>query len=110
MSDQRVLDQLDIVQGNRCFVMTPVKNSPSLPWSLLMANSSNMHMIPANRDVEKRLKSARVGAIIELSGYLVGIQERGQWTWVTSLSRTDTGDGACEIVWVERVVLREHAS
>jgi hypothetical protein len=73
--------------------------------NILMANSSNMHMLPANARIEKSLRSLRVGELVELSGYLVGVQENGQWTWVSSLSRLDTGDGACEIFWVERVEL-----
>jgi hypothetical protein len=60
-------------------------------------------MIPADPDIEKSLKSLRSGQIVELTGYLVGVQEKGQWVWVSSTSRTDTGDGACEIIWVERL-------
>ena len=106
MSDQSVLDQLEIAQGNRRYVMVPSGDRLPLPWPALMAHSSNMHMIPADEQVENTLKSLRTGEIIELSGYLVGIQQGGQWTWVSSLSRTDTGDGACEIVWLERLTVR----
>lgn len=28
------------------------------------------------------------------------------WRWRSSLSREDTGDGSCELVWVERLELR----
>lgn len=108
MSDQQVLDQLDIVQGNRRYVMVPVNGNPPLPWEVLLAHSANMHMIPADKQIEKRLKSLRIGQIIALSGYLVGIQERGQWTWVSSLTRNDSGDGACELVWVTQ--LEENSS
>jgi hypothetical protein len=101
MSDQRVVDQLNIVQGNRCYVLTPVHPAPPLPWSVIMVHSANMHMIPADRDIKSRLIALRAGEIIELSGYLVGVQENGRWCWVSSLKRTDTGDGSCEIVWVE---------
>jgi hypothetical protein len=103
MSDQRVVDALDIVQGNRRYVLVPVGDQPPLPWPALMVSSSNMHMIPADPDIEKSLKSLRSGQIVELTGYLVGVQEKGQWVWVSSTSRTDTGDGACEIIWVERL-------
>lgn len=104
MSDQKILDGLDIAQGTRRFFVCP-KGPPPLSMNLLMASSSNMHMLPARKDIEKTLKSFRVGQLVELSGYLVGVKENGQWTWVTSLSRTDTGDGACEIFWVERAAI-----
>jgi hypothetical protein len=103
MSDQSILDQLEIAQGNRRFVIVPKGQGPPLPWGVLLSHSSNMHMIPADEQIKKTLFSIRTGDLIHLSGYLTGIQENGQWTWFSSLSRMDTGDGACEIVWVQRI-------
>lgn len=103
MSDQKVLDQLEIVQGNRRFVVVPADCNPPLPLGVLMANSANVHILPASPGIERKIDSLRIGSLVELSGYLVGIRERGQWTWVSSLSRTDVGDGACEVFWVDRV-------
>jgi hypothetical protein len=103
MSDQKIVDQLEIGQGSRRYVLLSSHNQPSLPMGVLLANSANMHMIPANNDIKNKLLALRRGNIIDLSGYLIGVQENGQWTWVSSLSRTDTGDGACEIVWVEHL-------
>lgn len=101
MSDQRIVDSLDIVQGSRRAMIVPMNGTPPLPWPVLLASSSNMHMIPADSDVEDRLKALRCGQIIRLKGFLVGVRENGEWVWVSSGSRTDTGDGACEIVWVQ---------
>lgn len=70
---------------------------------IIFAHSSNMHMIPANEEIKERLLSLRQGAIIELKGFLVGVQMGGQWVWGSSLSRTDTGNWACEIVWVNEL-------
>jgi hypothetical protein len=103
MSDQSILDTLDIMQHYRRFVMTPLSGAPPVPFSVLMAHCANMHMIPANDEIEDRLKAVRAGEIVELRGYLVGIQEGGQWTWVSSLTRNDTGDGSCEVIWVEQL-------
>jgi hypothetical protein len=103
MSDQGILDDLDIAQGGRRFAMFPHSDGPHLPLSLLMECSSNMHMIPADNGIKDALVDLRPGEVIELAGYLVGIQESGQWTWVSSLTRSDTGDGACEVVWVSRL-------
>jgi hypothetical protein len=106
MSDQRILDHLDIGQGSRCYLMFPHDGKPPLPMAALLASSSNMHMLPSNDDVKDQLLSLRRGNIVELKGYLVGIQEDRRWTWVSSASRTDTGNGACEIVWVVALKVR----
>lgn len=103
MSDQRMIDNLDIAQSSRFYVMAPKQCNTALPWPLLMRSSANMHMIPSNDDVKEQLLDVRVGSIIQLKGYLVGVQMGGQWVWVSSLSRTDTGNGACEIVWVKEL-------
>ena len=42
---------------------------------------------------------------IHLSGLLVEASGPGTGTWRSSLSRTDTGNGACELVWVEELSL-----
>jgi hypothetical protein len=104
MSDQRVVDQLEIVQGNRRFVVVPPEKSPA-PLPVLLAHSANVHILPANDGVKSKVLKLRVGEIVELTGFLVGVQEYGQWTWVTSLSRSDTGDGACEVFWVNKIFL-----
>jgi hypothetical protein len=62
-----------------------------------------MHMIPADEAVLKTLRNVRRGDLISLDGYLVSVTGPGGWRWDTSLTRTDTGNGACEIVWVKRI-------
>ena len=41
-----------------------------------------------------------------IGGYLVDVAGPGGFAWNTSLTRNDTGDGACEIVWVETLEVR----
>jgi len=110
MSNQSILDQLEIGQGSRRFVLLTKGPLSPLPMGMLLAHSSNMHMLPANNEIKEKIYSVHTGDLITLKGYLVGIQERGQWTWFSSLSRTDTGDGACEIVWVEQFERLKHAA
>ncbi len=105
MSDQSILDKLDISQGGRWYFLYP--KTPSVPLSELMQCSSNMHMVPADDSIKRRLKGLRVGQIIDLSGYLIGVREGGNWTWVTSLTNTQTGDGACKVFWVEHLSIRQ---
>lgn len=100
MSDQAVLDQMTISQSGRWY-RTRYDYPAPIPEQLLISHSSNMHMIPANSSIERRLKKLRVGEIVELQGYLVDVDHPSGWHWRTSLSRNDTGSGACELVYVE---------
>ena len=74
-----------------------------VPRQDIEVNSANMHMIPADAEVEGTLKSLRVGQLVRISGYLVEIAGTDGWRWRSSLTRSDTGNGACELVWVEEL-------
>ena len=61
---------------------------------------SNNHLIPINSTIKGLLKKAKIGKVIQMTGYLVYC-EGNSWTWgPSSTSRTDTG---CEIILVETV-------
>ncbi len=102
MSDQAVLDQIDISQGGR-FYRWRVDQYP-IPRKDIIEHSANMHMIPAADDVEKDLLAVRKGEIVLVEGYLVKATSDKGAVWTSSLTRKDSGDGACELVWVERVL------
>ena len=99
MSDSEVLAYFDFSQRNR-FYYWQVNEFP-IPRREIESSSANMHMIPATPTVERRLKEIRPGNIVKLEGYLVEARRDDGWRWRSSLTRNDTGDGACELVWVE---------
>jgi hypothetical protein len=99
MSDSAVLAQISISQSNR-FFFWHVDRFP-VSRQDIEANSANMHMIPADAEVESALKRLRVGQVVRLSGYLVEVAGADGWRWRSSLSRSDSGNGACELVWVK---------
>ena len=66
---------------------------------------TNMHMLPANDRVRDRLLSLRPGQLFQAGGYLVEVMRPGMGPWTSSLSRLDTGAGACEIMWVQTLLL-----
>ena len=72
-----------------------------LPRNVIESHSANMHMIPADDDIERRLKSTRAGNLVHIKGYLVEATTKDGFRWKSSLSRSDTGAGACELIWVE---------
>lgn len=100
MSDQAILDQIKISQSSRWY-RTRYELPAPVPESEIISSSSNMHMIPARKSIERKLKKVRIGDIITISGYLVDVDHDSGWWWRTSMSRMDTGNGACEIVYVE---------
>ena len=102
MSDVEVYSQIDISQGGR-FANWSTDSEPPIPTSEINRSASNMHLIPANSQVEIKLRKTRPGQIIRLRGYLVQAHDSSGWTWRSSTSRTDAGAGACEVIWVESV-------
>lgn len=70
-------------------------------------HSANNHIIPADDMVKKQLKKIKAGDHIRITGYLVDIRgekDNGDWyTWNSSESRNDTGDGACEVIYASKI-------
>ena len=104
MSDQAVLDRIKIFQSSRWYRARWDVPAP-LSEQQFIANSSNMHMIPAQKGVARTLKKLRSGDLVTVNGYLVDVDHDSGWRWRTSMSRTDTGSGACEIVYVESLIV-----
>jgi len=101
MSDSAVLDQLEISQSGRFYRWITKGSDYPIPKEEIVASSANMHLIPATREAEKRIKRAEKGDIVEFSGYLARADGPNEFNWSSSMSRTDTGGGACELVYVE---------
>jgi hypothetical protein len=99
MSDESVLEHIKIAQGGR-FYFWYVNRFP-IPRREIETHSANMHLIPGDETVAYRLKQIREGEVVAVRGYLVSVQGQNGFTWRSSLSRGDTGNGACELIWVE---------
>ena len=102
MSDQAVLDQLEISQSAR-FFWYQYQRKPPIPLGEIVSHATNLHLIPSSKAVAAECRSLRAGELIHLSGLLVEATGPEIGTWRSSLSRTDTGNGACELVWVEQL-------
>ena len=102
MSDQAVLDRLSISQGNR-FFFYEWQNPPPVAVSEIERHAANMHVIAANKEVAKAVKRLRSGEFVAMRGYLVNVGGPDGFYWNTSLRRDDTGNGACEVFYVESV-------
>lgn len=103
MSDEAVLQKIDVSQSNR-FYYWSTGDFP-IPQREIETHSANMHIIPADGAIERELKNVRKGQVVRVSGYLVRVDFRDDWHWVSSLSRQDTGGGACELIWAESLAV-----
>jgi hypothetical protein len=101
MADPQVIAQISISQSNRWYHWR-VEQLP-IPQREIETHSANMHMIPANTQVAATLARLKRGQRIQFSGQLVHVDGPNGFTWNSSLSRNDTGNGACELVWLEQL-------
>jgi hypothetical protein len=100
MSDQAVLDRLEISQSTR-FYWYQYQLPPPIPREEIISHSTNIHVIPATPEIAAFCKSLRSGDLIHLEGDLVEASGPEMGHWRSSLSRTDSGDGACELMLVQ---------
>jgi hypothetical protein len=96
-------------QIRRFYFFTCKWNCP-VTQDYIADHSSNNHLIPANSNIFNALKKIKEGNIIQLWGFLVNVrgmcQERDV-NWTSSTTREDTGNGACELMYVEKVRLKD---
>lgn len=81
---------------------------------------SNNHIISNNKEIEKKIKSFLPGDQVKLKGKLVDVKAKiigegdeydpKKFSMNTSISREDTGAGACEIIYVEDVEVYSKAN
>jgi hypothetical protein len=102
MSDNQVLQTIDISQGNRFYYWHATAKTP-IARETIITHSANTHVIPQNSLIARQLAHLRPGEVVTLSGELVdAVRTDGHWIR-TSMVRTDTGAGACEVMLVTDV-------
>jgi hypothetical protein len=81
-------------------------NWSSLPRGItvayILSHVSNNHIVPANGSVYSACANLRVGQRITITGKLVDISSDG-FLVSTSRTTTDSGDGACEIIYATQL-------
>lgn len=103
MSDSAVLERLDISQGAR-FYTYRWADAPPLPPGEIVESSANMHMVPADSAIARQLAKVRKGDVVQLEGFLIEARRDDGWQWRSSLTRKDSGAGACELLYVTSVI------
>ena len=80
----------------------------ALDNDVIRQNSSNNHIVPASENLLKAVLRMEANDVVELSGYLVnltGSKGSATYHWNSSRSRSDRGDGSCEVFYVTEVIL-----
>jgi hypothetical protein len=103
MSNQEILDGLRLYSMPRAYSWTGRNGRLPAAAEEITAHSANMHMVPATPELAARLRAIRRGDLIDLRGYLIELAFPNGGIWRSSMTRTDTGNGACELMWVEEL-------
>ena len=101
------LDKIDFWNG---IFTCNVKTRDQAAWeSFDMQQLSNNHLLSDDENIRSRVQDIRVGDQIRVAGYLASYESPGG-TRGTSTTRTDTGDGACETIYVEQFEILQPAA
>ncbi len=103
-----VLDRLSFWNGR---FTCNVKTSDRDAWSRFdMTELSNNHLLSDQRSIRSAVKQLNVGDQIRVRGVLASYTTNGGAERGTSTTRTDTGDGACETIYVEQFEILDAGS
>lgn len=100
MADPAVYERLDISQGGRWYRYRWGSEGPPIPAREIVRSSANMHLVPANAAVARAISRVEPDQTVRLQGWLLEVEADDGWRWRSSLSREDSGDGACELIYV----------
>lgn len=102
MSVASAINDLKIRQTGRWYHYS-WRNEPPLDPDSIVAHSANTHCIPATPEIRRQLLAVKRHDIVTLKGLLVEVNGPNNYRWRSSLSRTDTRGGACEVMWITEV-------
>lgn len=103
MADQAKLSGITVTQSDRRYFWQASKLP--MPAEEISRHSANTHIIPASPEVKAAVAAFKPGQLVSLRGRLVSLSGPGGWSWTSSVTRNDTGDGACELFYVESAAL-----
>lgn len=102
MAQPENYSKVSVSQSNRWYHWQT--DAAPIPLRDIETHSANMHIIPANAAIAKQIQGIKKGDMVYLKGALVEIERKDGWKWRSSLSREDTGAGACEVMRVDQVL------
>jgi hypothetical protein len=106
VKNRQALDDLRFKQGDRFYYwQIPQHSLETWDAKTVALHSTNVHIIPATAAIANQLLALRPGDQVTLTGHLVDVLNPEGLLWETSLTREDTGPGACEILYLSAITL-----
>lgn len=106
MAEPGLAKKLHVSQGFRWYRYRWGSEGPPMAPELIVRNSTNMHMVPADRQVSRALAKVSEGDLVQIDGWLIRIDGDDGGHWQSSLSRNDQGSGACELIFLCSIQVR----
>lgn len=101
LNSEEIDKYINYSQSNRWYYYR-YSNESSVSQDYISKHSSNVHIIHKDDEILKEIKDIKENDRIKLEGYLVNVNF-SNGPWKSSLTRSDTGNGACEIMYVTNV-------
>lgn len=105
LAEKQLFRKLDWSQDNRWYFWR-YGSGFAYDNAFVYRHSANTHAIPASDTVARAIGALDYGVNAELAGILVDVaaeRDGARYFWNTSLSRGDTGDGSCEVLYLARL-------
>ncbi len=99
-TEPEIARQISINQYDRYLNWKMAK--PPIPPKLATQLVSNMHIIPANPEIAKKIKQVKRGDLVHIEGDLVQINAK-DLVWKSALDWNGIGDGACKLIRVDSI-------
>ena len=99
-TEPEIARQISINQYDRFLNWRMAK--PPIPSRLATQLVSNMHIIPANPEIAKKIKTVQRGDLVRIQGELVQVNSKNL-VWKSALDWNGIGDGACKLIRVDSI-------
>ena len=112
LGDRKLAGQLSWTQSDRHGTVSGSLGAGAIDLSreYVISHISNNHIIPADNNIRQALTTVRPGDLVRIDGRLVDVRITVNGTMYsadTSKSRTDQGDGACEIIYAQHLRIND---
>jgi hypothetical protein len=108
LADPKADDWISWSQNMRWYFYRWENGSP-FSGDYIMGHSANVHVIPFDQNLKNAVLKLKRNNIVFLEGNLIdidGTNAKSAYWWHTSLSREDTGNGSCELLWLKRAIIQ----
>ncbi|HEU5078220.1 MAG TPA: hypothetical protein VFT72_03370 [Opitutaceae bacterium] len=102
MSVAGTINELKFSQSGRWYFYQ-WNGEPPLETAAIVSHSANTHCLPADAKVRRKLLNVSRHDLVTMEGFLVEVHRDNGNVWRSSLTRDDSGGGACEVFWITKI-------